>query len=259
MERLSGKVAVVIGGSSGIGRAVALRFAKEGAIVHNFDISASPREGGKPTNEVILGSGGSSYFSEVNILDESSVINAFNGLISKSNKLDITFIAAGMAEPMGDTREIKMSDFDLQVALNFRGTFLSIRESLKYMVPAKSGSIIPVSSNFGQVGVPNMTTYCGTKAAVIGMVKSVAVEMGKHNVRINALCPGATKTAINVKYRADQEIQEMWQRMTPLRMTGNEYIAEVEDIASAAAYLASDESRFMTGSTLTVDGGWTAH
>ena len=104
-----------------------------------------------------------------------------------------------------------------------------------------------------------MTTYCGTKAAVIGMVKSVAVEMGKHNVRINALCPGATKTAINVKYRADKEIQEMWQRMTPLRMPNNEYIAEVEDIASAAAFLASDDSRFMTGSTLTVDGGWSSH
>ena len=256
MNRLKDKVAVVIGGSSGIGRSVALRFASEGAIVHNFDISNTPREGGISTSETITEKGGVSFFSEVNILDELSVVNAFEKMVLKSKKVDITFIAAGMAEPTGDTREIKLADFDLQVALNFRGTFLAIRESLKYMVEAKAGSIIPVSSNFGQVGVPNMTTYCGTKAAVIGMVKSVAVEMGKHNVRINALCPGATKTAINVKYRADKDIQEMWQRMTPLRMPNNEYIAEVEDIASAAAFLASDESRFMTGSTLTVDGGW---
>lgn len=259
MNRLKGNVAVVVGGSSGIGRAVALRFASEGATVHNFDISAKPREGGKETSEIIKDTGGTAYFDEVNILDEQSIVLAFESLIATSKKLDTTFIAAGMAEPMGDTREIKVSDFDLQVALNFRGTFLAIRESLKYMVPAKSGSIIPVSSNFGQVGVPNMTTYCGTKAAVIGMVKSVAVEMGKHNIRINALCPGATKTAINVKYRADKDIQDMWQRMTPIRMQGDEYIAEVEDIAAAAAYLASSESRFMTGSSLTIDGGWTAH
>lgn len=259
MNRLQGKIAVVIGGSSGIGRAVALRFANEGATVHNFDINASAREGGQGTTELIREMGGTAYFCEVNILNEQNIITSFKKLIEISKKIDITFIAAGMAEPMGDTREVEISDFDLQVALNFRGTFLGIRESLKYMVPEKSGSIIPVSSNFGQVGVPKMTTYCGTKAAVIGMVKSVAVEMGKHNVRINALCPGATKTAINVKYRADRDIQEMWQRMTPIRMQGDEYIAEVEDIAAAAAFLASDESRFMTGSTLTVDGGWTAH
>jgi NAD(P)-dependent dehydrogenase (short-subunit alcohol dehydrogenase family) len=127
------------------------------------------------------------------------------------------------------------------------------------MVPRGKGTIIPVASNFGQVGVAGMAAYCASKAAVIGMVKAVAVEVGKHGVTINALCPGATKTAINAAYRADAETQELWQRMTPLRMEDGEYLAETRDMAAAATFLASDESRFMTGAAMTVDGGWIAH
>ena len=90
------------------------------------------------------------------------------------------------------------------------------------------------------------------------MTKAMAIEFGPLGININALCPGATKTAINVHFRADTKLQEGWQRMTPLRMAGDEYFAEPPDIANAALFLASDESRFMTGATLVVDGGWAA-
>jgi NAD(P)-dependent dehydrogenase (short-subunit alcohol dehydrogenase family) len=93
---------------------------------------------------------------------------------------------------------------------------------------------------------------------VIGMARSLAGEFGPLGVNVNALCPGATKTAINVHFRSDEYIQAGWRRMTPLRMDGEEYIAEPRDIANAALYLASDEARFMTGATLVVDGGWIA-
>jgi NAD(P)-dependent dehydrogenase (short-subunit alcohol dehydrogenase family) len=169
------------------------------------------------------------------------------------------FVCAGMAEPVGDTRDISLDAFDRHMRLNVRGTFLAVQQSLRLMVPAGRGTIIPVASNFGQVGVAGMTAYCASKAAVIGMVKAVAVEVGKHGVTINALCPGATKTAINVGYRADAQTQELWQRMTPLRTADGEYVAETRDMAAAATFLASDEARFMTGSAMTVDGGWIAH
>lgn len=164
-----------------------------------------------------------------------------------------------MAEPTGDTRDIDIAAFDRHMALNVRGTFLAIQQALRLMVPQRYGRIIPVASNFGQVGVAGMTAYCGAKAAVIGMTRAVAVEVGPHNVTINALCPGATKTAINQQYREDETVQTLWRQETPLRMEDDDYIAEVRDIAAAALYLASDDTRFMTGSSLTIDGGWVAH
>lgn len=257
--RLAGKTAVVIGGSSGIGRAVSGRFAAEGARVGVADLRREPREGGATTADQILADGGEALFIHCDVTDEASTAAAFQEVAQRWDALDVMFVCAGMAEPVGDTREISLVAFDRHMQLNVRGTFLAIQQSLRVMVPQGSGTIIPVASNFGQVGVAGMTAYCASKAAVIGMVRAVAVEVGQHGVTINALCPGATKTQINAGYRADPATQELWQRMTPLRMDDGEYIAETSDMAAAATYLASDESRFMTGSQLTVDGGWVAH
>jgi NAD(P)-dependent dehydrogenase (short-subunit alcohol dehydrogenase family) len=257
--RLAGKTALVIGGGSGIGRAVSRRFADEGASVVVADLSETPREGGLPTADQIVSDGGDAVFVRCDLTDESSTGALFDVVAERWDGVDVVFVCAGMAEPVGDTRDISLAAFDRHMQLNVRGTFLAVRQSLRLMVPSRRGTIIPVASNFGQVGVAGMATYCASKAAVIGMVKAVAVEVGQHGVTINALCPGATKTAINAGYRADAGTQELWQRMTPLRTEDGEYIAETRDMAAAATFLASDEARFMTGSTLTVDGGWTAH
>ncbi|MFH5823311.1 SDR family NAD(P)-dependent oxidoreductase [Georgenia sp. AZ-5] len=257
--RLVGKRALVIGGSSGIGRAVSRRFAAEGARVAVADLREEPREGGTATAEQIVADGGEALFAQCDLTDEASTAAAFRTVAERLDGLEVTFVAAGMAEPVGDTREIPLDAFDRHMRLNLRGTFIAVQQALRIMVPRRRGTIIVVASNFGQVGVAGMAAYCASKAAVIGMVKSVAVETGQYSVTINALCPGATKTQINVSYRADPVTQELWQRMTPLRMEDGEYIAETRDMAAAAAYLASDEARFMTGAQLTVDGGWTAH
>lgn len=258
-NRLDGKVALVIGGSSGISRGVALRFADEGAHVTVADIAEEPREGGDPTAKQIVSGGGSGAFVACDLTDVESTANAFADVNERHGRLDILFVGAGMAEPTGDTRDIDIAAFDRHMALNVRGTFLAIQQALRLMVPQRYGRIIPVASNFGQVGVAGMTAYCGAKAAVIGMTRAVAVEVGPHNVTINALCPGATKTAINQQYREDETVQTLWRQETPLRMEDDDYIAEVRDIAAAALYLASDDTRFMTGSSLTIDGGWVAH
>lgn len=258
-DRLKDKVALVIGGSSGISRGVALRFAEEGAAVTVADLIEEPREGGDPTAERITGAGGEGAFVACDLTDADSTAAAFADIERRHGRLDVLFIGAGMAEPTGDTREIDIAAFDRHMALNVRGTFLAIQHALRTMIPRRYGRIVPVASNFGQVGVAGMTAYCGAKAAVIGMTRAVAVEVGPHNVTINALCPGATKTAINKGYREDEHIQSLWRQETPLRMEDGEYIAEVHDIAAAALYLASDDARFMTGACLTIDGGWIAH
>jgi NAD(P)-dependent dehydrogenase (short-subunit alcohol dehydrogenase family) len=257
--RLEGKTTLVIGGGSGIGRAVSQRFAREGARVAVADLREEPREGGLPTADQIREDGGEARFVQCDITDETSAKALFAAVDDAYGELDVMFICAGMAEPTGDTREIDLDAFDRHMRLNVRGTFLAVQESLRRMVPRRRGTIIPVASNFGQVGVAGMATYCASKAAVIGLVRAVAVEVGPQGVTINALCPGATKTQINAGYRADARTQELWRTETPLRMDGDEYIAEPRDMAAAATYLASDESRFMTGACLTVDGGWIAH
>lgn len=256
--RLQDKVALVIGGSSGISRAVALRFADEGARVAVADLREEPREGGTPTAWQI-GEDGDGMFVRCDLTDEDSTAQAFREVVDRHGRLDVLFVGAGMVEPTGDTREIDLAAFDQHMALNVRGTFLAVQQALRIMVPQGSGRIVPVASNFGQIGVAGLAAYCAAKAAVIGLVRAVAVEVGQHNVTVNALCPGATKTQINVAYRADAQTQQLWQRMTPLRMADGEYVANPSDMAAAAVYLASDESRFMTGSCLTVDGGWAAH
>ncbi|WP_341720647.1 SDR family oxidoreductase [Micromonospora sp. FIMYZ51] len=258
-NRLAGKTAMVIGGSSGIGRAVAQGFAQQGATVAVADLHEEPREGGSPTAALIAEQGGAASFVACDLMDEDRTARAFAQALEFLGSLDIMFVSAGTVEPCGDTRTVSLEHFDRHMRLNVRGTFLAVQHALRAMVPQRNGSIITVASNFGQVGVAEMATYCASKAAVIGMVRSVAVEVGKHNVRVNALCPGATKTQINVGYRADDATQRLWQQETPLRMADGEYVAETTDMAAAATYMASDESRFMTGSCLTVDGGWIAH
>jgi NAD(P)-dependent dehydrogenase (short-subunit alcohol dehydrogenase family) len=115
-----------------------------------------------------------------------------------------------------------------------------------------------VASNFAFVGATDAVAYCTSKGAVMSMTQALAVEVGADGIRVNALCPGATATEFNRTHRARPEIAAEWERMTPLRLDGDRYLAIPEEIADAAAFLADDTSRFMTGAALVVDGGWNA-
>lgn len=256
--RLQGKVAIVTGASSGIGRASALRFAEEGASVVIGDVRPDPREGGQATHDAIRAAGGRAEFVAADVTDPAAVDNLVAQALRAFSDLHIILTAAGNVGPMGDSRKVDIGEFDRHFALNVRGTFLCVQRALRHFAEKRYGKVITVASNFGLVGVPELTAYCAGKAAVVGMTRAMAIEFGPLGINVNSLCPGATKTAINVHFRADPKIQEVWQRMTPLRMAAGDYIADPHDLANAALYLASDESRFMTGATLVVDGGWAA-
>lgn len=256
--RLEGKIAIVTGGSSGIGRASSLRFAEEGASVVIADVRSSPREDGEPTHDIIRSLGGRAEYISTNVTDPAAVDSLVTRTIQAFGDFHIILTAAGNVGPTGDSRLVDMNAFDQHFALNVRGTFLCAQRALRHFVEKRYGKVITVASNFGLVGVPQLAAYCAGKAAVIGMTRALAIEFGPLGVNVNAMCPGATRTAINVDFRADPEVQRVWQQMTPLRMAGEDYIADPRDIANAVLYLASDESRFMTGACLVVDGGWIA-
>ena len=168
--------------------------------------------------------------------------------------------AAGIIGPYGDSLEVPFEEFQRHFEINVFGIWLCNQAALRRFVPARAGKIVNVASNFGLVGVSEFAAYCGGKAAVIGITKSLAVEFGRYGININAICPGAAATQINAHLREQEEVLELFQQETPLRI-GEEgrYVAEPEEIASAALYMASDEFSFGTGSAFVVDGGWIAH
>ena len=255
--RLQGNVALVVGGTSGIGRAIALRFAAEGADVVVASRSPDSNEGPVPTHELIREAGGAGDFVQLDVTDPDAVERVVSETISSRGDLHALVYSAGTFTG-GDSRELALEDFDRQFAVDVRGAFLCARAALRHFVPKQHGKIVLVSSNFGLVGVAGLAAYCSAKAAVIGLVRALAVEYGPSGVNVNALLPGATHTASSDPFREDPAINEIWRRMTPLRLPGDAFVADADDVASAAVFLASDESRAMTGQGLVVDGGWTA-
>ncbi|HTY55949.1 MAG TPA: glucose 1-dehydrogenase [Candidatus Binataceae bacterium] len=256
--RLAGKVAFVTGGTSGIGRAIALRYAREGARVIVASRQPNPYEGGDPTHELIRKQGGVAEFAALDVCDTPAVDRAVDAAVKRFGALHIMACSAGAIGPMGDSREVDIDEFDKCFEINVRALFACVRAALRYFVPAGYGKVVAISSNFGTVGLPQLAAYCGAKAAAINMIRALAAEYGKSGVNINVLCPGSTKTELSAPLHRIKEIRESFQAATPLRIRDNAYQAEPDDIADAALFLASDESRFITGSALIVDGGWTA-
>lgn len=255
--RLQGKVVLVAGGTSGIGRAIAVRFASEGAAVVVGSRTRDSNEGAVPTDELIREAGGVAEYVPLDVVDPAAVERAVAHTIRTHGDLHVLVCSAGTFSG-GDSRELPVEDFDRQFAVDVRGAFLCAREALKHFVPKRYGKIVLVSSNFGLVGVAGFAAYCSAKAAVIGLVRALAVEYGPSGVNVNALLPGATHTASSDPFRENPAIDEIWRRMTPLRMPGEQFVADADDVAGAALFLASEESRAMTGAGLVVDGGWTA-
>jgi NAD(P)-dependent dehydrogenase (short-subunit alcohol dehydrogenase family) len=250
-------VALVAGGTSGIGRGIALRFAAEGASVVVGSRTRESNEGPVPTDELIREAGGAGEYVQLDVTDPDAVERAVAQTIERHGDLHVVVFSAGTFSG-GDSRELPLEDWDRQFAVDVRGAFLFAREALKHFVPKRYGKVVLVSSNFGLVGVAGFAAYCSAKAAVIGLVRALAVEYGASGVNINALLPGATHTASSDPFRENPAIDEIWRRMTPLRMPGEQFVADADDVAGAAVFLASDESRAMTGHGLVVDGGWTA-
>jgi meso-butanediol dehydrogenase / (S,S)-butanediol dehydrogenase / diacetyl reductase len=251
--KLAGKVALVTGAGSGIGQAIAVLFAAEGAGVGVADFSEA---GGNATVSQIRAAGGEAEFFRVDVSRSAEVKAAVDGALRRWGQLDILCNNAGIgvAATVVETAE---EDWDRTLAVDLKGVFLGCKYAIPPMIARGGGVIVNTASVAGQVGVLNRAAYCAAKAGVVGLTKSVAVDYIGQNIRINAICPGTVDSPWIQKILSAQpdpvaERQRMVERQPMGRM------GEPAEIARAALYLACDDSAFVTGTALVIDGGLTA-
>ena len=241
--RLKDKVAIVTGGSRGIGRAVAELFAKEGSKVILVDLLPQ----GKEVVQGIMASGGSVEFHTVSVTDKSAIESLFEQINSNYGKIDILINNAGITR---DRTLEKMSEeeWDAVMEVNLKGVFICTQAVVPYMKANNYGRIVSAASNVGLRGNFGQTNYAATKAGVIAMSKTWTMELGKHGITANAIAPGFTMTDMVKKIPVEH--LEAIKASIPLKT-----VAQPIDIAYGYLYLASDEARFVSGICLTIDGG----
>lgn len=258
MGRLEGRVALVTGGLSGIGRQVVRSFAEEGARVVVVDAREDSRDDGLGGDELVAGLPSGGRFHRGDVTLPADVDAAFATARDAFRAVDVLVNCAGVAlfKPVED---ITLDEYEHLMAVNVRGTFLTCQRAIRQMKErGEGGVIVNVASNFAFVAAPEAALYCASKGAVATMTKALALEAGPFGIRVNALCPGATATEFNRSHRARPEVVEDWRRKTPLDLGREQFLALPDEIAPSAVFLACDDSRYMTGANLVVDGGWNA-
>jgi len=250
MSSLAGKRALITGGASGIGRATALLFSREGAAVSVVDLD---EEGGRSVARMVEEEGGRAIFVRADVTRASECRDAVERTVSSLGGLDILFNNAGIIR-RATVVELTEEEWDQVMAVNVKSMFLFSRYAIPLMAQAGGGVIINASSGWGLAGGPRAAVYCASKGAVVLLTKAMAIDHGPQNIRVNCICPGDTDTpmleneARQLGQPADRFLEEAADR--PLRRIGTP-----EDIAQAALYLASDASSYVTGTALVVDGG----
>ena len=252
--RLAGKVAIVTGAASGIGRASAIRFAREGARVVIADINTS---GGEHTAASIEQAGGEARFSYCDVSDSENVQQVVDDVVTSFGRIDILFANAAYLDELFAVAETSEEVWERHIGVTLTGVYLCCKYVIPHMIQAGGGSILATSSVGGSVAFDRQAAYCTAKAGVEMLMKTIARDYGRSGVRANAIAPGAVYTPVmdDVKRRNPDGWDQVLRDMSLLERLW----AEPEDIAAAAAYLVSDEAAFVTGTVLTVDGGWTAH
>lgn len=247
--RLKDKVAIVTGAGSGIGRASAILFAKEGAKVVVADWS---EEGGNQIVSEIKTAGGEAVFVKTDVSKSADINNMVSTCVSTFGKLDILFNNAGIAS-MGTIDKFTEEDWDKVLAVDLKGVFLGCKRAIPELEKQGRGKIISTASIAGLVGFAGANGYCAAKGGVVNLTRELALECAPKKINVNAIAPGIIETAMTKDILADPTQKQGMQAGTPYPRLGIP-----EDIAYAALYLASDESDFVTGHTLVVDGGWIA-
>lgn len=250
MGRLNGKVAIITGAGSGMGAEQARLFAKEGAKVVAADMNTKAVE--EVVNEIKT-NGGEAIAVSLNISVEEDWIHAVKTAVDTFGKLNVLVNTAGIAGPfVAKAHEHDTNDWDKLLAINLKGAFLGSKHSIPEMIKDGGGSIVTVSSIGAVLGGQGGTGYGAAKAGLIGLTKNIAVDYGKDHVRANVILPGQIRTPMSAPLETEEakEAKQYYLNKTPMGHFGDPI-----DVAYAALYLASDESKFVTGIELPVDGG----
>jgi NAD(P)-dependent dehydrogenase (short-subunit alcohol dehydrogenase family) len=246
--KLLGKVAVVTGAGAGNGKAIAFGFAKEGAKIAVLDID---EKAGRETAKEINGMGRDAIFLLGDVSDSKDVSKAVQATMDRFGRIDILVNNAGILSRV-HFLELTEEEWDRVLRVNLRGTFVCSQKVANEMKKeGKGGVIINISSISGEVARPNTAAYVASKGAVKMLTKAMAVDLAQHKIRVNAIAPGYVRTAMTEKIFQDQAYLNKLLDRIPLG-----YIASPEDLVGPAVFLASEESRYITGTILFVDGGW---
>lgn len=251
--RLKDKAALITGAGSGIGRATATLFAKEGARVV---VACRTSSAGEETVNIIKNVGGEAMFIAGDVGKARDVSRMIENTVGGYGKIDILFNNAGInfKSPLAEMEE---EQWDRIIDTNLKGVFLGCKYAIPVMIRQGEGVIINMASTYAFVGFPNSGAYCASKGGVVALTKALALEVSPFKIRVNCICPGTTETPLAERlWLASGKPDEM--REHSLRMHPIGRLGKPEDIAWAALFLASDESSFVTGSALFVDGGYTA-
>ena len=252
--RLSGKVAIITGGGSGIGRAICERFAAEGSAVIVAELDANR---GRQTAETIIKNGGKAKFIQTDIRNEESIkkcvaetVAAFGSLTLLVNNA-AAFVIRGV--------EASAEEWETMLETNIRGTAFCVKHALPEMKKAGGGAIVNIGSISSVLGQGGMVTYNATKGAILTMTRCMAMDFGPANIRVNCLCPGNIKTPALVNHMKSlgKNYEEAEKEMIPNNFLGR--VGKPEEVAACTAFLCSDEASYVTGAALFVDGGYSAH
>lgn len=242
---LQGKVAVVTGGSRGIGRAISLRLAAMGALVYINYVSRP--DAAEETKRLIEAGGGSAHIVAFDVADAEQVQVAFKHIAEESGRIDILINNAGITRD-GLIARMKEADWDAVLATNLKGAFLCAKAASKPMMKQRWGRIVNITSVIGFTGNAGQVNYAAAKAGLVGMAKAMARELASRNITVNSVAPGYIMT--DMTDALPEEVQEQLKKEIPLASLGTP-----EDVAGAVAYLVGEDGRYLTGQTLHVNGG----
>ncbi|MBL7685370.1 MAG: glucose 1-dehydrogenase [Deltaproteobacteria bacterium] len=253
MNRVQGKVAIVTGGARGIGRASCLLLAKEGAQVA---ITDRIDEEGRELEKMIHAEGGRAHYWHLDVSKEKEVSSVFSEIAKTFGKIDVLVNNAGIVGVNKPTHEITEEEWDQVMNVNVKGVFFGTKHVIPYLKQVGGGSIINLSSIYGIISAPDVPPYHASKGAVRLMTKTDALLYANDKIRVNSIHPGYIWTPMVENFlKSRGEVETLRQQLDGLHPLG--HIGEAEDIAYAILYLASEESKFMTGEEMVIDGGYT--
>jgi NAD(P)-dependent dehydrogenase (short-subunit alcohol dehydrogenase family) len=252
-QRFSGKVALVTGAASGIGRATVLLFAREGASVVVSNVAV---EGGEETVSLVEGEGGRATFVKADVSDAAEVEALIRRTVEAYGRLDYAFNNAGIEGPMAtNTADHSDEDWGRVIGINLKGVWLCMKHEIPRMLEHRGGSIVNNSSVAGLVGFAGSSAYAASKHGIVGLTKTAALEYAQSGIRVNAVCPGLIRTPMVERYvGGSAETEAQFAAVEPVGRMGS-----AEEVAEAVVWLCSEATSFVTGDAMAVDGAFVAH